>query len=359
MKLIVQIPCYNEENNLKDVIDDIPKAIPGIDIIEILVIDDGSTDETALLAKQLGVKYIVTNTTNKGLANAFHLGIEECLKQQADIIVNTDGDNQYDGRDIAKLVEPIIKGRADITIGDRGGYNNKHFSFSKRTLQVFGSFTIAKATGLEVKDAVSGFRAMSRSAAQQINIVSEFSYTIEMLIQASAKRLSVVSVPVRTNEKTRESRLFRSIPHFLKMSISTLLRIYTMYRPLKVFLTLGSLVMITGIWPIIRFLYFFLNGAGEGHIQSLLLGSTLLILGFLTVIVGFVADLVSFNRKLMEKMLYRIEKLEDKIMQNDQRYSMEVIKVLDKHVENDLRQDRPLVNSGEQLKQRRTNIKVD
>lgn len=359
MKLIVQIPCYNEEDNLKDVIDGIPKKISGVDEIEILVIDDGSTDSTSLLAEKLGVNHIIINKVNKGLANAFHIGIEECLNRKADIIVNTDGDNQYDSRDIPTLIKPILEGRADITIGDRGGYNNKHFSFFKRTLQVFGSFIIAKATDLEVKDAVSGFRAISRSAAQKINIVSEFSYTIEMLIQSSAKRLSVVSVPVRTNEKTRESRLFKSIPHFLKMSVSTLLRIYTMYRPLRVFLSLGALVMFIGILPIMRFLYFYINGTGDGHIQSLLLGSTLLILGFLTVVVGFVADLVSFNRKLMEKMLYRIEKLEDKIMQNDQRYSMEVTKVSDKHVKNDVRQDRALVNSDEQLKQRRTNIKVD
>ena len=313
MKLIIQIPCYNEASNLKSVIDDLPSKISGIDNIEILVIDDGSTDGTVTLAKRLGVQHIVSSNKNKGLAYTFHLGLEACIKHKADIIVNTDGDNQYNGLDIPKLVEPILANRADIVIGDRGGYDNKHFSFFKRTLQVFGSYIISKATGLDVKDSVSGFRAISRSAAQQINIVSEFSYTIEMLIQASAKKLSVISTPIRTNKKTRESRLFSSIPHFLRMSISTLIRIYTMYKPLRVFFIVGSMMTVAGLMPIVRFIYFFMIGAGEGHVQSLLLGSTLLILGFLTLIVGFVADLVSFNRKLMEKLLYRIEKLEERL----------------------------------------------
>jgi glycosyltransferase involved in cell wall biosynthesis len=313
LKLIIQIPCYNEASNLKSVIDDLPSKISGIDNIEILVIDDGSTDGTVTLAKKLGVQHIVSSNKNKGLAYTFHLGLEACIKHKADIIVNTDGDNQYNGLDIPKLVEPILANRADIVVGDRGGYDNKHFSFSKRTLQVFGSYIISKATGLDVKDSVSGFRAISRSAAQQINIVSEFSYTIEMLIQASAKKLNVISITIRTNKKTRESRLFSSIPNFLRMSISTLIRIYTMYKPLRVFFIVGCIMTVTGLMPIVRFLYFFMIGAGDGHIQSLLLGSTLLILGFLTLIVGFVADLVSFNRKLMEKLLYRIEKLEERL----------------------------------------------
>jgi glycosyltransferase involved in cell wall biosynthesis len=312
MKLIIQIPCYNEEENLEIVIRSLPKYIDGIDEIEILVIDDGSNDNTVEVAKKLNVKHIISHTKNKGLAHSFRSGIELCLNQKADIIVNTDGDNQYDSRDIEKIVRPILEGYADICVGDRGGYSNHHFSYFKKTLQVFGSYIISQATGLEIKDAVSGFRAISRNAAQQINIVSEFSYTIEMLIQSSSKRLKVVSVPIRTNEKTRESRLFKSIPHFLKMSGSTLLRIYTMYRPLRVFLSLGLTMMMIGIIPILRFIYFFLHDAGNGHVQSLLLGSTLVILGFLSILVGFVADLVSFNRKLTEKVLYRLEKLEDK-----------------------------------------------
>lgn len=313
MKLIVQIPCYNEESNLESVLRDIPNTIVGIVDIEVLIIDDGSTDGTVARAKQLGVNHIVSNTSNKGLAHSFHLGLETSLRLNADIIVNTDGDNQYCGLDIPKLVEPIIKGKADIVVGDRGGFSNLHFSLFKRALQVFGSYIIAKANGIDVKDSVSGFRAISRSAAQQINIVSEFSYTIEMLIQASAKRLTVLSVPIRTNQKTRDSRLFTSIPHFIKMSVSTLIRIYAMYRPLRVFIGIGVLTFFIGLLPVVRFLYFYASGSGDGHVQSLLLGSTLLILGFLTVIVGFVADLVSFNRKLMEKLLYRLEKLEDKL----------------------------------------------
>lgn len=313
MKLIIQIPCFNEADNLSDVVKSLPKKILGIDVIETLIIDDGSTDGTALKARELGINHIVINTCNQGLARSFHTGIEECLKQGADIIVNTDGDNQYAGEDVVKLVKPIVEDNADIVVGDRGGYSNPHFSFFKRCLQVFGSFVIKKATGLEIADAVSGFRAISRKAAQQINIVSDFSYTIEMLIQAGAKRLSVKSVPIKTNPKTRDSRLFKSIPQFLTMSVSTLLRMYTMYQPFRVFLSFGFLTLLFGVIPIIRFLYFYSVGQGDGHVQSLVLGGTLVILGCIILLIGLVADLINFNRKLLEKMIHKMEKLEDKV----------------------------------------------
>ncbi|PKG79652.1 glycosyl transferase [Shewanella sp. Actino-trap-3] len=313
MKLIVQIPCYNEAENLEDVINAIPKKIAGLDIIEVLVIDDGSTDDTLAIAARAGAHHIMSNTSNKGLARSFHMGIEECLKLGADIIVNIDGDNQYRGDDIPLLVAPLIDEKGDIIVGDRGGYNNPHFSFFKRCLQVFGSFVIRTILGLDIKDAVSGFRAISRNAAQQINIVSEFSYTIEMLVQASAKRLSIKSVPIRTNPKKRESRLFKSIPQFLYFSVTTLLRIYTMYRPLRVFFSLGIFAMLIGILPIIRFLHFYMQGTGDGHMQSLILGSTLMTLGLVTFLVGLIADLINFNRKLTEKMLHKMERMDEKI----------------------------------------------
>ncbi|MGX9418781.1 glycosyltransferase family 2 protein [Vibrio sp. WJH972] len=318
MKLIVQIPCYNEADNLADVVNSIPTTIPGISKVEVLVIDDGSTDGTADIARQLGVDHVVVNRWNRGLAHTFRTGIEECIQRGADIIVNTDGDNQYNGEDISLLVEPIVNGSAEIVVGNRGGYNNQHFSFFKRSLQVFGSFIIAKATGLAVKDAVSGFRAITRDVAQQLNIVSDFSYTIEMLVQASAKKLNVVSVPIRTNGKTRESRLFKNIPHFLKMSISTLVRVYTMYRPLRVFLSIGTFAILLGLIPILRFLYFYFNGIGDGHVQSLVLGTMLIVLGAVSLLIGMVADLVGFNRKLTEKVLLRMELLEERLVKNDQ-----------------------------------------
>lgn len=317
MKLIVQIPCFNEEENLPSVVRDIPKEIPGIDVIEILIVDDGSTDRTIEVAREIGVHHIIENGTNKGLARTFHHGIEECIKRGADIIVNTDGDNQYAGADIAKLVQPVLAGEAEIVVGDRGGFDNPHFSFFKRSLQVLGSTVIRKATGLDITDAVSGFRAISRNAAQQLNIVSDFSYTIEMLVQASAKRMAVKSIPIGTNEKTRDSRLFKSIPQFLQMSVSTLLRMYTMYKPLKVFLMVGAISILIGLAPIGRFVYYYMMGDGGGHVQSLVLGSTLLTLGAIAVLIGVVADLINFNRKLMEKMLFRMEKLEQRLGMNE------------------------------------------
>ena len=310
MKLIVQIPCFNEEDNLLDTIRDIPRTIPGIDLVEIMIIDDGSSDRTIEVARENGVEHIIAHTGNKGLARTFRTGIEAALKRGADIIVNTDGDNQYAGSDIATLVQPIVRGEAEIVVGDRGGLNNPHFPYFKRQLQVFGSFVIRQITKLDITDAVSGFRAISKEAAKQINIVTDFSYTIEMLVQASAKRLKVISVPITTNAKTRESRLFKSIPQFLRMSGTTLLRAYAMYKPLRLFFAIGLVMLVIGLLPIARFLYFYLNGDGAGHIQSIVLGATLVIMGAATMLIGLLADLINFNRKLLEIALVKIANIE-------------------------------------------------
>lgn len=310
MKLIVQIPCYNEELTLPVTIADIPREIPGIDVVEILVIDDGSTDRTVEVAKELGVDHIVCNKQNMGLARTFRRGIEYCLQAGADIIVNTDGDNQYAGQDIPKLVTPILNGVADIVVGDRQTGKIDHFSKSKKLLQWLGSGVVRKLAGVCIPDAVSGFRAVSREAAIRLNIVSPFSYTIEMIIQAGKKDMSVSSVPIRTNSKTRESRLFKSIPSFIERQVSTIVRMYSMYQPLRVFFFIGTALTIAGFIPILRFIYFYLHGAGAGHVQSLVLGGVLLIIGFMAYLIGLVADLISFNRQLLEMTLEKVRRLE-------------------------------------------------
>ncbi len=310
MKLIVQIPCHNEEETLPQTVDDIPYEIEGLDSVEILIVDDGCTDRTVEVAYEIGVHHIVRNRTRMGLAGAFRTGLDACLHHGADIIVNTDGDNQYAGQDIPKLIRPILDGEADIVIGDRRPQTIAHFSSTKKWLQSIGSFVIRKFSGVDVPDAVSGFRAISRSAALQLNIVSPFSYTIEMLIQAGKKRMAVTSVPVATNPKTRESRLFKSIPRFLERSVTTLMRMYTMYRPLRVFVLIGCMLSIMGAVPIVRFLVFYFTDGGAGHIQSLVIGGALLIIGFVTFLIGLVADLIGHNRQLIEMTLEKVRRLE-------------------------------------------------
>lgn len=310
MKLIIQIPCFNEEHTLPQTVRDIPRNIPGVDKVEILIIDDGSTDRTVEVARELGVDHIICNKHNQGLARTFRTGLDECLHLGADIIVNTDGDNQYAGWDIPKLIQPIVEGRADITVGDRQTSNVVHFSLIKKALQRLGSAAVRNLSGIDIPDAVSGFRAISRKAALQINIVSSFSYTTEMLIQAGKKSFTVVSVPVETNDKTRDSRLFASIPQFIKRQLTTMVRIYTMYQPLRVFFYTGTVLLIIGLLPIIRFLYYYFTGSGDGHIQSLVLGGILSMMGFITYLVGLVADLINFNRQLIEMTLERVRKLE-------------------------------------------------
>jgi glycosyltransferase involved in cell wall biosynthesis len=311
MKLIVQIPCFDEENTLPSTVRDIPRQIDGIENVEILIIDDGSTDRTALLAREIGVDHIVRNKRNLGLARAFIIGIDACLRRGADIIVNTDGDNQYAGADIPKLIQPILDGRADIVIGDRQPHRLSHFSPIKRALQRIGSLTVRRLSGLDIPDPVSGFRAYSREAALALNVVSEFSYTIESVVQASSLRFSIASVPVTTNQTTRQSRLFKSIPHFLNRQFNTLFRMYAMYRPLRVFTAIGVVLLIVGVLPILRFLYFyFFTADGTGHIQSLILGGVLVTLGFITFVIALLADLIGWNRKLLEITLEKIRRLE-------------------------------------------------
>ena len=321
MKLIVQIPCYNEEATLPETVAAIPRRIEGIDKVEILVIDDGSTDRTVEVARALGVDHVVTQTRNRGLANAFRTGLDACLKAGADIIVNTDGDNQYSGADIPRLVRPILDGRADIVVGDRETGQVAHFSPLKKLLQKLGSWVVRRLSGLQVPDAVSGFRAISREAALRLNIVSGFSYTIEMLIQAGRKRMAVSSVPIATNQVTRQSRLFKSIPNFIKRSAATMLRIYAMYQPLKVFAMVGGVLAAIGLLPIFRFLYFYAIGDGEGHVQSLILGGALVIIAVVSFLIGLVADLIGFNRQLLEMTLEKVREMELKLtrMEEDRR----------------------------------------
>lgn len=310
MKLIVQIPCLNEEETLAATIRDIPKAIDRVDTIELLVIDDGSTDRTAEVAEAAGVHHIIRNKRTIGLARSFALGLDHCIAVGADIIVNTDGDNQYYGADVARLIQPILEGRADVVVGDRRTGGIEHFSLSKRILQRLGSSIVRWFSGVDVPDAVSGFRAISRQAALRLNIVSSFSYTIEMLIQVGHKGMAFTSVPIRTNPATRESRLFKSVFRFIERSASTTLRMYAMYRPMRVFSVVGITIGLIGLVPMVRFLYDYLFLSGAGKIQSLVIGSALLTIGTLTFLLGLMADLMNDNRELIEIMLEKVRRLE-------------------------------------------------
>ncbi len=310
MKLIIQIPCLNEEKTLPITVGDIPRSIPGIDEVEILIIDDGSTDRTVEVAKECGVNHIVKIPQTKGLANGFKAGIDACLRLGADIIVNTDGDNQYKGQDIPKLIQPILEQKAEMIIGNRQIDTIDHFSDTKKFLQKFGSWVVRLASATDVPDTTSGFRAYSREAALKINVLSEFTYTLETIIQAGQKNITVSHVPIGTNEKLRESRLFKSIRDYISRSIVTIVRIYTMYRPLKVFMRLGAIIFGLGFLLGLRYLYFMFTGSGGGHIQSLILTTILIVMGFQIWVFGLLADLISANRKLNEETLYRVRKLE-------------------------------------------------
>jgi glycosyltransferase involved in cell wall biosynthesis len=309
-KLIIQIPCFNEASTLPDALASLPREIPGIDRIEILIVDDGSRDGTSEVARAFGVDHIVRFPRNLGLAAAFRAGMAEALRQGADIIVNTDADNQYNADDIPRLIEPLLAGMADIVVGDRQVGTLQNFSPLKRKLQVFGSWVISRASELHTPDATSGFRAMTREAALRLSVLSSYSYTLETLIQAGASRMTVHSVPIRINPQTRPSRLMRSIPQYIRKSGAAILRSYTMYRPLRVFSMLGITLIVTGLIPAIRFLYLMSIGQRVGHVQSLILAAILTIVGFQVLMIGLVADLLSCNRKLLEEVVYRVRRLE-------------------------------------------------
>jgi glycosyltransferase involved in cell wall biosynthesis len=309
MKLIIQIPCLNEAETLPLVFEKMPKKIEGIDIIEYQIIDDGSTDDTVEVAKQLGVHHIVRHEQNMGLARSFRDGVMNALELGADIVVNTDGDNQYPQEMIPQLVRPILDGRAEIVIADRQTSKIAHFSPLKKLLQRFGSAVVNKAAGTELPDAASGFRAYSKQALLRINIITQFSYCMETIIQAGNKRIPIVSVPVTTNAKTRESRLFKNMWQHVFKSMSAIVRAYIMYRPIAVFIGLGFALVVIGLIPFVRFaiLSIVRGDTVAGHIQSLLLGSVVLIAAFLCFVLGVVADLIRTNRILLEETLEQVK----------------------------------------------------
>jgi glycosyltransferase involved in cell wall biosynthesis len=309
-KLIIQIPCLNEAATLPATLADLPRSVPGIDVIEILVIDDGSRDGTADVARRCNVDHIVSFRRNKGLAAAFTAGIDAALKAGADFIINTDADNQYSGRDIPRLLAPLLAGEADIVIGDRNIAEHRHMSWRKRQLQRLGSWVVRQVSNTTVPDTTSGFRAYTRDAALRMVIVSEFSYTLESIIQAGKKRMAVAHVEVATNPRTRESRLFGSVFSYIKRSAATIVRIYAMYEPLKVFTYLGSLVFGVGLAVSLRFVYYYLQNEGFRHLGSLIAAAVLMIVGFQVLVIGLLADVISGNRKLIEDVLYRVRSLE-------------------------------------------------
>jgi glycosyltransferase involved in cell wall biosynthesis len=321
VKLIIQIPCYNEEATLPQTIRDLPRTLPGFDEIEVLVVDDGCTDCTVQVAQELGVHHIVHLKQNRGLASAFSAGMDAALQAGADIIVNTDADNQYCGEDIAKLVQPILEGQADIVVGDRGLAAAEHFSPVKRLLQRLGSWVVERAASISIPDATSGFRAFSREAALRLTILGDYTYTLETLIQAGARQMTVTFVPIRTNPPTRQSRLMRNIPSFLMLSTVAIVRFYTMYRPLRIFLTIGGILIAGGVTLGLRFLYFFVLEGGMGHVQSLILAAVLAIVGFQVCLVGLIAEMVRLNRKMLEEALYRARQmgLENQLRDREQR----------------------------------------
>lgn len=306
MKLIIQIPCYNEEQTLPVTLSQLPREVHGFDCVEWMVIDDGSDDATLKVAEECGVDHIIRHHINKGLASAFMTGLSACIRLGADVIVNTDGDNQYKGEYISRLVEPIVKNQAEIVVGARPIKDLDHFSAAKKILQKIGSWVVRVASSSDIPDAPSGFRAISRDAAKQINIFNNYTYTLEMIIQAGQKNIPMTWVPVEVNPTLRPTRLIKSIPSYVKRSALTIVRIFVVYKPFRFFGMIGTLLFGIGFVVGIRFLYYFYSGDGDGHVQSLILASILLGMGFQTIMGAFVADLLAANRRLMEDLQYRM-----------------------------------------------------
>lgn len=326
MKLIIQIPCYNEAETLEIALNDLPKKLDGVDTIEYLIINDGSKDNTVEVAKKWGVHHVVSFTQNKGLAKGFMAGLDECLRQGADIIVNTDADNQYCADDIQKLIQPILDGKAEYVIGARPIDDTEHFSYIKKKLQHFGSWVVRKASNTDIPDAPSGFRAMSRDAAMHLNVVNDYTYTLETIVQAGREKLAITSVPIRTNAELRPSRLFKSIWGYVKKSIVTILRAYMMYKPLKCFTYLAIVPLVLGIGIGCRFLVFMAMGQSGGHVQSLILACTLIIIGFLTFMIGLVADVIAANRRVLQDTQYHVRRTEYGALYAQQKMEREAVR---------------------------------
>ena len=310
IKLIIQIPCYNEAQTLGIALSALPRELPGVDVVEWLIINDGSQDNTVEVARQYGVDHIVNFKHNQGLAKGFMAGLEACLKEGADIIVNTDADNQYCADDIPKLIAPILDGKAEIVVGARPISEIQHFSPIKKQLQKLGSWAVRVASNTEIPDAPSGFRAMSREAALQLNVFSEYTYTIETIIQAGRKGMAITSVPIRTNEDLRPSRLVKSIGSYVRRSIGTILRIFIVYKPMRFFFLVGSVPFALGTVLGLRWLFLYFQDTGRTHVPSLILAAILLLIGFQTWVVGLVADLLAVNRKMLEDIQYRVRRSE-------------------------------------------------
>ena len=313
MKLIIQIPCYNEAETLAIALNELPREVEGFDSVEWLIINDGSTDRTVEVAKECGVDHIVDFKHNQGLAKGFMAGIRECLRQGADVIVNTDADNQYEAADIPKLVQPILEHRAEYVIGARPISQTEHFSPAKKLLQKLGSWVVRKASRTDIPDAPSGFRAMSRECAMQLNVYNNYTYTLETIIQAGQKNMAITSVAIRTNEDLRPSRLLSSIPNYIKKSVVTIVRISVVYKSFQFFMTVAALLFALGFLLGLRFLYYYFTGDGNGHMQSVVLAGVLMGMGFQTGLIAFVADLLSVNRKLLEEL--RMEQLKSSLKQ--------------------------------------------